>query len=104
MTTSEGELLGQTSLQQLLAGLPTALPVQGDLCSVPRTGRRAPCSRPVWGWVVACRLATGGPTGFSGALCAGGAVFTDGLLRNTRRLTHKRPVPRALWEVNVGLS
>ena len=55
MTTLEGKLLGQTSLQQLLAGLPTALPVQGDLCSVPRTGRRAPGSRPVWGWVVACR-------------------------------------------------
>lgn len=78
MTTSEGELLGQTSLQQLLAGLPTALPVQGDLCSVPRTGRRAPVSRPVWGLGGGLQ-APGGPAGFSGALCAGGAVFTDGL-------------------------
>lgn len=45
-----------------------------------------------------------GLTSFSGALCAGGAVFTDGLLRNTRQLTHKRPVLQALWVVNVGLS
>ena len=55
VTTSEGKSLGQTSLQQLLAGLPTALCVQGDLCSVPRKGRGAPASRPVWGRVAACR-------------------------------------------------
>ena len=48
--------------------------------------------------------APGGLAGFPGALCAGRAVFTDGLLRNTRWLTHNRPVPRALWEVNVGVS
>lgn len=48
-------------LQQLLAGLPTALCMQGDLCCVPRKGRRAPSSRPLWGQVVACRHLAASP-------------------------------------------
>ena len=48
LVTSEVESLGQMSLlHQLLLGLPVALHMQGDLCSVPRKGCRAPGSRPV---------------------------------------------------------
>lgn len=92
VTTSEVESLGQTSLlQQLLPGLPAALHIRvicalspGKVQSSGSTSSLGP------GGSLQSR---GSLTGFSGALCAGGAAFTDGLLRNTHRLTHKRPLP-----------
>lgn len=74
-------------LQQLLAGLPTALCMQGDLCCPQEGAPRLGSSRPLWGQVVAYRHLAASWLLWC-PVCRR-SCFTDGLLRNTHQLTHK---------------